>query len=280
MPGEERDEEPDPRRRRTGRRGGSPTRCARATTYIAPSAGSSAKNAATTRRPSSVSTFTRASSRCSRPGVAATSSENIALADETRTPRGASSRRTYPSPLADAATRAESDLAPQQPVGREAPGGPGRRDVGGAHHTPAVSRSTSASCGHGRGRRAGAAAGRRPEQREHDADDEDGADDGGRVVAEVRLRAVLEVVARKQRARPEVAVLLRPGRHRVEAVLLQVEVRGTVLAERAAAREQTEREPGRRGRRARSGCRGARPAATSRRHRQCARRPRRARAGG
>ena len=49
------------------------------------------------------------------------------------------------SPPSDAATRTQSDLAPQQPVGREAPRGPGRRDVGGAHHTPAVSRSTWAS---------------------------------------------------------------------------------------------------------------------------------------
>ena len=70
-------------------------------------------------------------------------------------------------------------------------------------------------------------------RRRRDRDDGD-ADDRRDEVADRRVLVVAEAVAVEQRVVPEPGVVASPLGHRVEVVLLQVEVLGRVLAERAA----------------------------------------------
>ena len=106
--------------RLTKKPSGSPDVTARTSVaaYMATSTGTCRTSAAPTSRPKSVTSFTRGSTAWSRPGCAATSSENIAWRITSRRAADRLLDEAALAALADAPARAQTDLGLHQPVGR------------------------------------------------------------------------------------------------------------------------------------------------------------------
>ena len=211
-PGEERNEAPHPRDEEAPRdardRGEHEHRPRRAPT----STETWRTSAATTSSAAVATTLTRASVRCRKPSRRARSAENIAVRSSRLPPASVFSTK---SPFA---RRPQQAHGPKRSSGRVSQSGVVIAVPIGSATAPAIATSTVRH------------------RRDHRHTDE-GRDD----VADDRMRVVVEAVSVEERVMPEAGVVGQAVRHRLQVVLVEIQIGGCVLAERAPVREQPER---------------------------------------